>query len=47
MTETPNIATMNSSELKTHIADLEALHRKRLKALRALMRAREAEERAT
>lgn len=39
-----NIATMTSAELASHIEDLDAKHRIRINALRALQRARAAEE---
>lgn len=42
--ESSNIATMTASELEQHIKELEENHRKRMTALRALMRARKAEE---
>lgn len=41
-----NIATMTADELAEHIAELEQRHRARMKALRALQRARLAEEEA-
>jgi hypothetical protein len=39
-----NIATMNSAELEQYIEFLVDRHRRQLKTLRALQRAREAEE---
>lgn len=41
-----NIALMNSAELEEHIKNVETKHRERMKYLRALMRARKAEEEA-
>jgi hypothetical protein len=41
-----NIATMSASELEVHIAELEDKFRARIKTLRALARARQAEEEA-
>jgi len=46
MSETSNIALMSSTELASYIARLEGQQRDLLKALRALMRARKAEEEA-
>lgn len=52
MTETtkeatkPNIATMTSAELLEHIKQLDEKHKQRMKALRALQRARVEEEAA-
>jgi hypothetical protein len=42
----PNIALMTAVELAAHIKDVEQTHRARLKTLRALQRARAAEEAA-
>jgi hypothetical protein len=43
-TEKQNIATMTSAELEAHIKKLDENHRSRMTSLRALMRARKAEE---
>lgn len=44
-TETkPNIATMTAEQLRDHIDEVEAKHRNHMRALRALQRARQAEE---
>ena len=43
---TTNIAEMTADELERHIAELDTKHRARLKTLRALARARRAEEEA-
>lgn len=43
-TNQKNIATMTASELMRHIAELEQMHRKLVNSLRALARARAAEE---
>lgn len=40
------IGDMASAELEQHIAELEEKHRVRIRTLRALMRARKAEEEA-
>ena len=39
-----NIATMTADELERYMEDLERGHRNRMKTLRALQKAREAEE---
>ena len=44
MTETKNIGTMTAEELFDHIEETENKHRGLMKALRALQRARVAEE---
>ena len=44
--ETTNIATMTSAELEQHIGAMEQGHRAHMRALRALARARKAEEAA-
>jgi len=42
-----NIATMTAAELEQHILTLDKQHKRLLKALRALARARKAEEEAS
>ena len=39
-----NIAEMTADELERYMTDLETRHRQRMKTLRALQKAREAEE---
>ena len=41
-----NIATMTAAELTAHIKELDDRHKARLRTLRALQRARQAEESA-
>ena len=45
-TDKPNIATMMAYQLEAHIETLEATHKRLLTTLRALARARAAEEAA-
>jgi len=42
-----NIATMTAAELEKHIKNVDEKHKRRLTTLRALARARKAEEDAT
>ena len=44
ITQTTNIAEMSADELTSHVDDLDKKHKIRLKSLRALERARRAEE---
>ncbi len=46
METTTNIATMTAAELDQHIEALEERHKARVRTLRALARARKAEEEA-
>lgn len=46
MSETKNIATMTAAELENHVKDMDEKHKRLMTTLRALAKARKAEEEA-